>query len=159
MRSRYNVCPGPHGRSEGCAARWHSDEQNRGSQSHAGSHLPIPLARRQLPRRLEHLICWFDTHLTPNEAIDSEPGRLGQASARPHRRESQFKTDRGEWWRMEKMRLRSHMGLTLNQLVPGSSPGGLTSNLKIPEFFASGARRNASRSKELDEARAKNFFI
>ena len=48
--------------------------------------------------------------------------------------------------------------LTLNQLVPGSSPGGLTSNLTIAEFFAFGARRNASGSKELGEAEAKNFF-
>src|SRR5712691_2999520 len=29
---------------------------------------------------VEHLICSFDTHLTPNEANNSEPGRLGQAS-------------------------------------------------------------------------------
>ena len=90
---------------------------------------PLPL--------FEHLICPFDTHLTPNEANESEPERLGDRSAGARGREINFKANRGEWWRMRKMRLRSSMGLTLNQPVLGSESEGadLQSHFRVVSWF------------------------
>jgi hypothetical protein len=74
----------------------------------------------------EHLICRFDTHLTPNEVNEGEPERLGERSAEDREREIKFKSNRSEWLRMAKMPAGSRKGPTLNQPVLGSSPRGLT---------------------------------
>ena len=40
---------------------------------------------------VEHLICRFDTHLTPNDATEDEPERLGEPNAEGREREIKFK--------------------------------------------------------------------